>query len=165
VDSCSLVVSHLVSASSQIANGTAGGVIPADLAEEAARSAEEMLAQQLALASIVSSSPMQMAEWLQELVPAAERAAAVVKRHQGLPELAQARQLELARAAAGRGCAYLCCSNLQAGGGPAAGQGEGSMRCRWAGECSKACGEVLAVCPLLPMPDAVHVAGSPWQLH
>ena len=130
LDCCGLVGSHLVSASSQIADGTAGGVIPADLAEEAARSAEEMLAQQLALASIVSSSPMQMAEWLQELVPAAERAAAVVKRHQGLPELAQARQLELARAAAGRSCAYLHCSNLQAGGGPAAGQGEGSLRCR-----------------------------------
>ena len=38
--------------------------------------------------------------------------------------------LEAARAAAARSCAYLRCANLGGGGGPAAGQGEGRLRCR-----------------------------------
>ena len=42
------------------------------------------------------------------------------------------RQLALAQAAATRSCAYLRCANLGGEGGPAAGEGAGSMRCRWA---------------------------------
>ena len=42
-------------------------------------------------------------------------------------------QLALAQAAATRSCAYLRCANLGGEGGPATGQGVGSMRCRWAG--------------------------------
>ena len=124
-------VGQLEAAVSQIADGTAGGAIPADLAEEAAQAAEQLHAQQASAPAVDAASPAkERAQWLQEVLPAAERAAAVVKRHQALPELAQARQLEVARAAAGRSCAYLCCSNLQAGGGPAAGKGEGSLQCR-----------------------------------
>ena len=41
--------------------------------------------------------------------------------------------LELAQAAATRSCAYLRCANLGGEGGPAAGQGVGSARCRWVG--------------------------------
>ena len=43
------------------------------------------------------------------------------------------RRLALAHAAATRSCAYLCCAKLGGEGGPAAGEGAGSMRCRWAG--------------------------------
>jgi len=38
--------------------------------------------------------------------------------------------LKAAQAAAARSCAYLGCANLGGGGGPAAGQGEDSLRCR-----------------------------------
>ena len=47
------------------------------------------------------------------------------------PEAQPEQQLELAQAAAARSCAYLRCGNLGGEGGPAAGQGVGSMRCRW----------------------------------
>ena len=54
------------------------------------------------------------------------------------PERHAETQLALAQAAATRSCAYLCCANLGGEGGPAAGQGAGSMRCRsalkWGGE-------------------------------
>ena len=50
------------------------------------------------------------------------------------PEWHGEAQLALAQAAATRSCAYLCCANLGGEGGPAAGEGVGSMRCRWAGE-------------------------------
>lgn len=50
------------------------------------------------------------------------------------PEEQQAAALELAQAAAARSCAYLRCANLRGEGGPAAGQGVGSQRCRCAGE-------------------------------
>ena len=48
-------------------------------------------------------------------------------------ELHAEAQLALAQGAATRSCAYLCCANLGGEGGPAAGQGVGSMRCRWVG--------------------------------
>ena len=65
-----------------------------------------------------------------QLLEACEHAAAVVAQHLALPQQAQAAQLELARAAAGRSCAYLRCPNVERAGGALAGQGEGSMRCR-----------------------------------
>jgi hypothetical protein len=46
------------------------------------------------------------------------------------PEAQQAATLELAQAASHRSCAYLRCANLGGEGGPAAGEGVGSMRCR-----------------------------------
>ena len=39
------------------------------------------------------------------------------------------RQLQQAQAAAQRSCAYLRCANAALQGGPAAGQGEGTLRC------------------------------------
>ncbi len=48
------------------------------------------------------------------------------------PKAQPAAALELAQAAAARSCAYLRCANLGGEGGPAAGQGAGSLRCRWA---------------------------------
>ena len=46
------------------------------------------------------------------------------------PERYAEAQLALVQAAATRSCAYLRCANLGGEGGPAAGQGAGSMRCR-----------------------------------
>jgi hypothetical protein len=46
------------------------------------------------------------------------------------PEQVAADRLELAQAAATRSCAYLRCANLGGQGGPAAGQGAGSKKCR-----------------------------------
>ncbi len=63
-----------------------------------------------------------------EVLPQAAQPAAVAVQH--LTPAPEAAQLELAQAAAARSCAYLCCANLGGEGGPAAGQGVGSMRCR-----------------------------------
>lgn len=41
-------------------------------------------------------------------------------------------RLALAQVAAARCCAYLRRPNVQQQGGPAAGEGEGSKKCRWA---------------------------------
>ena len=49
------------------------------------------------------------------------------------PERHAEAQLALAQAAATRSCAYPRCANLGGEGGPAAGEGVGSMRCRWVG--------------------------------
>lgn len=130
---CSLIVGHLSSAGDRIADGTAGGAIFDELAEEAAEAAEELLAQHLSLAGALSAVPGERAQRLQQALPAVERVAAVVRQHQALRELARARQLELARAAAGRSCAHFCCSNLQARGGPAAKRGTGNLLCRLVG--------------------------------
>ena len=65
----------------------------------------------------------------QVLQPAANLAA-LMQQYYALPAVAAERQLALAQAAAGRSCAYLRCANLGGEGGPAAGQGTGSMRCR-----------------------------------
>ena len=51
------------------------------------------------------------------------------------PEQHAEAQLVLAQAAATRSCAYLRCANLGGEGGPAAGEGAGSMRCRWVAGC------------------------------
>ena len=48
----------------------------------------------------------------------------------GRQEAQPAAALEAAQAAAARSCAYLRCANLGGEGGPAAGQGAGSQRCR-----------------------------------
>ncbi len=52
------------------------------------------------------------------------------------PASLEREQLEVAEVAAAGRCAYLRCANLGGEGGLAAGQGEGSKRCRWAGERS-----------------------------
>lgn len=66
----------------------------------------------------------------QDVLPPARSLAAALLDWWRRPEQEAADQLELAQAAATRSCAYLPCANLGGGGGPAAGQGEGSQRCR-----------------------------------
>ena len=63
------------------------------------------------------------------VLPLARQLAEVLLRWWQRPEQQEADALELAQAAAARSCAYLCCSQLSRGGGPAAGEGEDSQRC------------------------------------
>ncbi len=63
-------------------------------------------------------------------VAAAERVAALLLQAWDSPEQQAARRLELAQAAATRSCAYLRCANVGGEGGPFAGQGADSKRCR-----------------------------------
>ncbi len=71
---------------------------------------------------------------VQETEHQLQLAAAVMQQYHALPEVESKRRFAVAQAAAGRSCAYLRCANLGGEGGPAAGQGAGSMRCRWVGE-------------------------------
>lgn len=63
------------------------------------------------------------------LLPQATRVAQLLERWYQLPAQAEPLRLQLARAAGSRACAYLGCANLGGGGGPFAGEGEGSLRC------------------------------------
>ena len=74
-------------------------------------------------------APGQVAQLRLLLTPAAGLAA-LMQQYYALPAAEAERQLQLAQAAAGRSCAYLRCANLGGEGGPAAGQGAGSKRCR-----------------------------------
>ena len=67
----------------------------------------------------------------QEMLPAAQPLASALLDWWRQPEQEAGMRLQLAQAAAARSCAYLRCTNLGAEGGPAAGEGVGSMRCRW----------------------------------
>lgn len=67
------------------------------------------------------------------VLPAARQLGQALLEWWALPEQAGPLKLEAAQAAATRSCGYLRCANLAAEGGPAAGQGVGSMRCRWVG--------------------------------
>ena len=110
-----------------VADGTIGGEIPQALKDEAAAVADEL---QQGMAAGMAAGAEESLGALFGMVATIERAAGVIDQCRALPEHALAAQVVLARAAAGRSCAYLSCSNLQAEGGPAAGQGVGSMRCR-----------------------------------
>lgn len=117
-----------MAAARQVAGSTPGGTAPPALLEEAAAAASK-LEQQLG-GSAEDAAPGDFARHLQQLLPAAERTAAVVQQNQALLQQAHAAQLDLACAAAGRSCAHLRCPDVQAGGGAFAGQGVGSKRCR-----------------------------------
>ncbi len=101
----------------------------------------------------------QLAAQLRSLLPPAAHLAALMQQYYALPAVEAERQLALAQVAAGRSCAYLRCANLGGEGGPKAGQGVGSMRCRWAvgPVCGGSCvqldtwkGEVACYSCLLP---------------
>jgi hypothetical protein len=68
--------------------------------------------------------------------------AAVLLEFWGEKELVAAARLELAQGATARSCAFLGCSNLGLAGGPAGGEGQGSLKCagcRSAWYCGEAC--------------------------
>lgn len=79
---------------------------------------------------------------LLQLSQLAADSARLLQQYWRLPTQLAAQRLELGRAAAARSCAYLRCTNLEARGGPAAGQGAGSLRCsacRMVWYCGTAC--------------------------
>lgn len=69
------------------------------------------------------------AQGLRRLVAPAADLAFLLHRFQALPEQRAGAQLNLAKAAAARSCAYLRCSQVECGGGPAAGEGSSSKKC------------------------------------
>jgi hypothetical protein len=84
------------------------------------------------LASVDAATPLLMeasAVLREQVLRNAEALARLVWQRWQLPGEHAAARLELAQAAATRCCAYLRCSQLEAVGGPAAGQGKGSKRC------------------------------------
>ena len=75
-------------------------------------------------------SAFEWPERVQPLLAPAAALAPLLRQHWAQPEQAAADRLAVARAAAARSCAYLRCANLGGEGGPAAGEGVGSQRCR-----------------------------------
>jgi hypothetical protein len=78
----------------------------------------------------------------EELLLRAREAAAHIERSWEATGQAAQQRLESAQAAATRSCACLACSNLAIEGGPAAGEGKGSLRCsscKVAWYCSTVC--------------------------
>jgi hypothetical protein len=77
---------------------------------------------------------------LRHLLPPAAEVAALLQRYFELPEQEAARALQLARAAGGRSCAYLCCANLTMEGREAEGKlTQKCGQCRSVRYCSRAC--------------------------
>ena len=76
------------------------------------------------------ASPAERAAQLQQLVQPAKQLADLLHQWWQLREPSRRLLLDQGRAAAARSCAYLRCANVAGQGGPAAGQGVGSARCR-----------------------------------
>ncbi len=111
--------------------GRASGTRPDTHAAQLGTAASSSQVQQQRLLGL--PPPSEQISQLRKLLPPAARLAALMQQYYALLAVEAERQLALARAAAGRSCAYLHCANLGGEGGPAAGQGVGSMRCRWVG--------------------------------
>lgn len=89
------------------------------------------------------------ADDLHQLFDAAGRLVAAVQQHWAEPAQQARHRLALAQVAAARCCAYLRCANVEQRGGPAAGEGEGSKKCRWCvcyGVCALNSPEQLVHC-------------------
>ena len=102
--------------------------LPADLAARLSQASERLGA--VLAAQPPEQLPQRFADQVQ---PAASELVAALQAYWQLPQQRAAADLALAQAAATRSCAYLRCANLGAEGGPEAGEGVGSQRCRWAG--------------------------------
>ena len=120
----------LVSAARSALQGAAVSGMPGSLAAQL-EAAAGSLSQQMEAAD---ASGRVSAPQLPPLLQLAAHLAGLLQQHLALPALEAYRLLAEAQATAGRSCAYLRCANVAGEGGPAAGQGTGSMRCRWAWE-------------------------------
>ncbi len=124
------VANKLLSAARGVAQHMAAAAGPE--ASSAAAVAEAAAALELAMQGVNTASVAQFLHAATSWLPPARRLAAALLAWWRRPEAQPAAALELAQAAAARSCAYLRCANLGGEGGPAAGQGAGSQRCRWA---------------------------------
>jgi len=119
-----------------VADGAASG-LPDSLAAQLGTAIDSLRQQRqawLARFSVVASSAEVAAQLRQLLQPAAELAA-LLQQYYALPAVDKPHRLALAKAAAGRSCAYLRCANVEGQGGTGARQGVGSKCCRWVGGC------------------------------
>ena len=129
---CPLFLHQLVLACTQTAEAAAARTIPASLVQQAAAAAATLQEVSVAVQRPAAASllPSELAQQMQQLLPAVRQAAAVQRQLAELPGQVQAARLERARAAAGCSCAYLRCTNVAFAGGPDAGLGTGSKCCR-----------------------------------
>ena len=109
--------------------------LPQSLAAQLRQAAHSLMQQRHEVLSgpAAKARAADRASQLRQLLQPAAHLAGLVQQYRALPTLESERQLAAARAAATRSCAYLRCANVAGEGGPAAGEGAGSMRCRWAG--------------------------------
>ena len=119
-----------LSARQAVAGQSGGGGSPAQAAgAECTAQAARLLG--AALGQLPLSWAVELhCDKLAQLVAAAKEAAALLQRADAILGAEQQPQLTLAQAAATRSCAYLRCANLRGEGGPAAGEGVGSKKCR-----------------------------------
>ena len=82
------------------------------------------------LAGVLDASLADRAVQLQQLVQPASELAGLIQQWLQLRGTVVQELLVASQAAAARSCAYLRCANVAGQGGPAAGQGVGSARCR-----------------------------------
>ena len=110
--------------------------------------AVEILNKSASLLSMVAEAGQSAAAGRRQLIqqlalPTAEGLAAALQQYFAqLPHAEAVQWLETAQAAAARSCAFLRCSNLGLEGGPAAGEGGGSLKCgacRSVWYCGTAC--------------------------
>ena len=123
-----MMVEALLRAARDAAAGDAAASDGAAMRERKAALAKAAAAVEQAFDALRSTdASAQHDAWL----PPARGLAAALLAWWRRPEAQPAAALEVAQAAAARSCAYLRCANLRGEGGPAAGEGAGSMRCRW----------------------------------
>ena len=107
------------------AGASAGqAALPAELAAQVAAGRERVAALQ------TRRNTWLLHNFAAEVQPAAAKLAAALQQYWQLPAQWAAANLDLTTAASSRACAYLRCANLSAEGGPAAGEGVGSQKCR-----------------------------------
>ena len=105
--------------------------LPGGLAAQLKQGAHSLRLLREALSGLAAdASATQRTALLRQLAQPAAELAGLVQQCQDLPTVEEERRLAVARAAAARSCAYLRCANVAGQGGPAAGEGEGSSRCR-----------------------------------
>ena len=159
------------------------GAAEAAIADGAASGLPDSLAAQLGTAASAVQEPMQallryvtanvdggldqlMVQLRPLLQPAADLAA-LMQQYYALPEIDQPHRLAVAQAAAGRCCAYLRCANAGGEGGPAAGKGVGSKRCRWVlrgravGGCHTSVRHAVGSCACALLPSTPHQPHHP----
>ena len=130
VDAALLALADAADAALQ---GAASSGMPDGLQSQLRAAAASLREQRLAAVGGLAADapPTERAAQMQQLLQPAADLAALMQQHYALPAIDKPHQLALAQAAAGRCCAYLRCANVEGEGGPAAGEGVGSKRCRW----------------------------------
>ena len=132
LDGWEALLSELVATGVEAADRCAA-VSPSDSLVPELRQAADRLSQQqqLVVAGVPpSASVAERAAKLRQLRQPAAHLARLICQWRQQREPSRMMLLALGRAAAARSCAYLRCANVAVQGGPSAGQGVGSARCR-----------------------------------